>query len=77
MTQEEKWLSKYNEVMTFIETNKRNPSKHDDEERGQYLNWIKHNRKLYSAGLLKEDRAVKFRVLLELSEQYKRKNQYM
>lgn len=35
MTQDEKWLSKYNEVMTFIfiETNKRNPSKYKPEER--------------------------------------------
>lgn len=34
MTQDEKWLLKYNEVVAFIENNKRNPSKHDDEERG-------------------------------------------
>ena len=34
MTQGEKWLLKYNEVVAFIENNKRNPSKHDDEERG-------------------------------------------
>ena len=33
MTQDEKWLCKYKEVVAFIETNKRNPSKHDDEER--------------------------------------------
>ena len=46
MTQDEKWLQKYNEVVAFIENNKRNPSKHDDE-RGLYLNWIKHNRKLF------------------------------
>ena len=77
MTQDERWMAKFIEVKSFIEKNQRNPSKHIDEERGLYLNWIKHNRKLYSAGLLKEDRAVKFRVLLELSEQYKRKNQYM
>ena len=76
MTQDEKWQERYNEVKTFIETNKRNPSKHSDEERGRYLNWMKHNRKLYAAGLLKEDRAEKFKMLLELSEKYKRKNQY-
>ncbi len=50
MTQDETWYAKYNEVVTFIETNKRNPSKHSDEERGRYLNWLKHNRKLYAAG---------------------------
>lgn len=76
MTQDEAWTAKYKEVITFIETNKRNPSKHDDEERGQYLNWLKHNRKLYAAGVLKEDRIEKFKELRELSEKYKRKNQY-
>ena len=34
MTQDEKWIARYNEVVTFIETNKRNPSKYDAEERG-------------------------------------------
>lgn len=29
MTQDERWLAKYNEVKTFIETNHRNPYKHD------------------------------------------------
>ncbi|MCR5711782.1 MAG: hypothetical protein K6G46_04935 [Prevotella sp.] len=76
MTQDERWLEKYNEVVTFIETNKRNPSKHDDEERGRYLNWFKHNKKLYSVGLLKKDRVEKFKELMVLSEKYKRKNQY-
>lgn len=54
MNQETRWLTKYNEVKEFIEREHRNPSKFIPEERGQYLNWIKHNRKLYSAGLLKE-----------------------
>lgn len=44
MTQNERWLEKYNEVISFIEAKKRNPSKHSDEERGRYLNWVKHNR---------------------------------
>ena len=76
MTQDEAWNKKYYEIVTFIEQNKRNPSKHDDEERGRYLNWMKHNRKLYVAGVLKEDRIEKFKELMELSEKYKRKNQY-
>ena len=76
MTQDEKWLLKYNEVVAFIENNKRNPSKYDEEERGLYLNWIKHNRKLYAAGELKPERVVKFRKLLEMMEQYRSKNQY-
>lgn len=76
MSQDENWLFKFQEVITFLETNKRNPSKHDDEERGKYLNWMKHNKKLYAAGEMKEDRVEKFRELLALCEKYKRVNQY-
>lgn len=76
MTQDELWIRKYQEVVKFIETNKRNPSKHSDEERGRYLNWLKHNRKLYVAGELKEDRVEKFMELMELSEKYRHVNQY-
>jgi hypothetical protein len=76
MTQEERWLEKYNEVKNFIETNKRNPSKHNDEERGRFFNWLKHNRKLYAAGEMKEERVDKFKELLALCEKYKRVNQY-
>lgn len=36
MTQDEAWMLKYQEVVAFIEINKRNPSKHSDEERGRY-----------------------------------------
>ena len=42
MDQETRWLTKYNEVVTFIETNKRNPSKHRIEEHDM-LNWLKAN----------------------------------
>lgn len=76
MTQDEKWIAKYNEVKNFIEMNHRNPSKHDPEERGMFVNWLRHNRKQMNAGEMKADRVEKFRQLLELMEQYKRKNQY-
>ena len=76
MIQDEAWLKKYNDVITFIETNKRNPSKNNPEERGAYLNWIKHNRKMHNAGKLKEERIGLFEKLMELGEQFKRKNQY-
>ena len=77
MTQEERWNVRYQEVMDFMEKNHRNPSKFIPEERGLYLNWIKHNRKLYSAGLLKEERVGRFKELLALMEEYKRVNQYV
>lgn len=76
MTQDELWLTKYNDVMDFMEKNKRNPSRYDDRERGLYCNWIRHNKKLYNAGELKEERMEMFKELLELSEKYKRVNQY-
>lgn len=65
MTQDERWMARYNEVVTFIETNQRNPSKHDEEERGKFLNWIKANRKVLNAGKMKAERVGRFRKLLE------------
>ncbi len=75
MTQDERWKAKYNEVIEFISTNHRNPSKYNPEERNMY-NYIKHTRKQMNQGLLKDDRVEEFKKLLELMEQYKRKNQY-
>ena len=76
MTQDERWLKKYNEVMDFIEANRRNPSKHDPEERYKYYNWLKHNRQLMNAGTLKPERVELFEKLLALCEEFKRVNQY-
>lgn len=75
MTQDEKWLARYNEVKTFIETNHRNPSKHRLEEHDM-LNWLKANRKRMNAGEMREDRLAMFEELLELGEKYRRVNQY-
>jgi len=75
MTQDELWQQKYQEVIDFLETNHRNPSKHRIEEH-LLLNFIKHNRKLLNAGKMKADRVEKFNELSALGERYKRKNQY-
>lgn len=75
MTQDEKWSVKYSEVVGFIQANHRNPSKHRIEEH-DYLNWLKANRKLMNAGKMKPERVEKFRKLLEMTVQYRRKNQY-
>lgn len=75
MTQDERWLVRYKEMMGFLEENHRNPSKHRIEEH-DYLNWLKANRKVMNAGKMKQDRVEKFIKLLELTELYKRKNQY-
>ena len=75
MTQDERWMANYNDVIGFLEENHRNPSKHRIEEH-DYLNWLKANRKALNAGKMKPERVKKFGKLLELTEQYRRKNQY-
>lgn len=75
MTQDERWLARYNEVMEFMEVNHRNPSRHRIEEHDM-LNWLKANRKKMNAGELKEERVELFQKLLEMGEKYKRVNQH-
>ena len=63
MTQNERWQARFNEVKAFIEINKRNPSKYDAEERGDYYTWLKHNRKQLNAGTLKPERVEKLTIV--------------
>jgi hypothetical protein len=53
MTQDERRIEKWREVIDFMETNHSNPS---NRRIGEYLmrNWIKYNRKLMNAGEMKE-----------------------
>lgn len=75
MTQDERWMAKYNEVMDYMKKNHRNPSKYNQEERNMY-NFVKHTRKQLNQGILKPERVEQFLKLQELGEKYKRKNQY-
>ena len=75
MTQEERRMARYGEVMSFLEEKHRNPSKHRIEEH-DYLNWLKANRKTLNAGKMRVERVEMFKKLMELTEQYRRKNQY-
>ena len=75
MTQDERWMANYNDVIGFLEENHRNPSKYRLEEH-DYLNWLKANRKALNAGKMKAERVEKFKELLAMTEQYRRKNQY-
>ena len=75
MTQDERWQKRYEEVMGFMETNHRNPSKHRIEEHDM-LNWLKANRKVMNAGRMKPERVERFKALLVLMEKYKRVNQH-
>lgn len=75
MTQEERWMTRYNEVVSFIKTNHRNPSRHRIEEHDM-LNWLKANRKTMNAGELKAERLEMFKTLLALVEENKHVNQW-
>ena len=75
MDQGTRWLTRYQEVVEFIETNHRNPSRHRIEEHDM-LNWVKANRKVMNAGKLRPERLEAFGRLMALMEEYKRKNQY-
>ncbi len=76
MTQEERWVARYNEVKAFIEDNHRNPSRHRIEEHDM-LNWVKANRKVLNAGRMKVERLEPFEKLLALMGENKRVNQYV
>ena len=75
MTQDERWILKYQEVKDFIETNQRNPFKFIPEERG-LRNWVRHQQKLVNKDELKPGRVEKYKELLALMEEYKRVNQW-
>ena len=75
MTQDERWIAKYNDVVEFIKTNHRNPSRHRIEEHDM-LNWLKATRKRMNAGKLQDERKKKFEALLALMEGSKRVNQW-
>ena len=75
MTQDERWQKRYEEVVSFIEANKRNPSKYRIEEHDM-MNWLKANRKVLNAEKMKPERVEKFKELLAMMEQHRRKNQY-
>ena len=76
MTQDERWMARYEEVKEFIEVNKRRPSKYVMTERNAW-NWLRHTQKLYNAGELKADRVEAFKRLLALAEENKHVNQYI
>lgn len=59
MTQDEKWIVKYQDVIDFLEENHRNPSKHRLEEH-DYVNWLKANRKALNAGKMKGKHSIAF-----------------
>ena len=49
MTQDERWVQRYNEVVAFIKREHRNPSKYNPEEK-LMVHFLKRGRKLMNAG---------------------------
>ena len=76
MDQETRWLTRFKEVMVFMEREHRKPSKYYPEEKLMF-HFIHHNKKLYNAGSLKAERVEAFEKLLRFCEEYKRVNQYI
>ena len=76
MDQETRWLTKYKEVVDFVEANHRNPSRHRIEEHDM-LNWVKANSKRMNAGEMKPERVDLFEKLLALADENKHVNQYV
>lgn len=75
MTQDERWLMKWQQYMNFMEKNKRCPSKYKPEDM-TLVNWAKHNRKIRNKGLMEESRKEKFKKLCEVAASYRRVNQH-
>lgn len=70
---EEKWLSHYKALRSYLEANHQLPDKKKVENRG-LLNWWKYNKRLLKTGRLTEERlellrqlnALRYNKLLEL-----------
>ncbi len=76
MTQDERWLTNYEEAMRFLKENHRKPSRYIPEERN-LRSWWKNTKKRMNAGELKPERVVMFKDLLALADENKHVNQYL
>lgn len=65
MMQDELWRKKWRELMDFLETNHRRPSKFIPEERNM-RSWWKYDKKLLGTDGMKEDRVALFNQLLKV-----------
>ncbi len=75
INQDDRWEKHYNEIVQFMEANKRRPSKYCAEER-HMQHWLKYNKKLATQGKLPEEREGRFNELLSLAKSMQRLNQY-
>ncbi|MBR1400360.1 MAG: HAD hydrolase-like protein [Prevotella sp.] len=69
------WNIRYDEILAFVQDNKRRPSKHNGQERRMH-NWLKQAKKRMNKGEMADDKVEKFKILLELCNRYRRLNQF-
>lgn len=60
-----KWLTHYNELLSYVEEHHQLPDKKKPDNRN-LLNWWKYNRKCIKAGKLNADRLEKLRKINEM-----------
>ena len=65
MTQDERWLAKYEEIMAFMAQNHRRPSQYNMAERNNW-NWIWHQQKVMGKGDFYSEGIESFEKLLDL-----------
>lgn len=75
MNRDVAWINKYQQVLAFVETYQRGPSRHHIEEHDM-LNWMKFNRKKDNLGKLVGFRKEQFDALRKLISSFNRVNQY-
>jgi hypothetical protein len=75
MTFDKIWLLRWQEYMSYLEANKRRPSKYHVEDK-RLVNWLKYNRKMSRNGKLDEVRKEKLDILLVEANKYRRVNQH-
>lgn len=75
MAFDEVWLLNWQDYMSYLETNKRRPSKYHVEDK-RLVNWLKYNRKMFRKNKLDEARMEKLSILLAEADKYRRVNQY-
>ena len=75
MTSDERWEQNFVQLMQFMETNHRRPSKHRVEEH-QMLNWLKFNKRCYANDSLPHHRRERFEQFWAMAGEVQRINQY-
>lgn len=75
MQQEDRWDVHYQEILDYLNQHKQRPSKYHLEER-HMLHWLKYNKKRMKARQLPENRVERLQTLLNLTEAFRRLNQY-